>query len=77
MLRMIYYIGMNTFSKAGIGLILGLVLALFKMFGIEVDDSQLQVAVEGLLTFISFALLIWGQLDRKDLKWGILRKSAL
>lgn len=41
---MVYYIGMNTFSKAGLGLVLGLVLALLKMFGVEVAESELQVA---------------------------------
>lgn len=65
---------LTSISKAGAGTAVLLIGAVLNLFGIEHNSAELEVAINGLMAFAGFALLIWGQLDRKDLKWGLLRK---
>jgi hypothetical protein len=63
---------MNT-SLTGTGLIVVIVTELLRAFGVE-NTGGVQEAVVGLLTFIGWVALVYGQLRRKDLSWGIFRK---
>lgn len=53
---------MYTISKNGAGL----VILLLSLFGVEVTESAVIDTVSAVGTVISFALLIWNQLERKD-----------
>jgi len=61
------------FSKAGSGVAFFIMSVLFA-FGFEVPDEMVENAVAGVGAILSLGLMIWGQFDRKDLKWGIFRK---
>lgn len=58
----------------GTGLIITVAQVLFAAFGVEYDPESLAAAANGLVTFIGFILVVWGQLRRKDLKFGLFRK---
>lgn len=65
----------TTLSKAGTGASIVVILnALFPLMGIEVPEGSLESTLEAGLNVFGFILLIWGQLARKDLKLGLLRK---
>lgn len=61
----------------GVGL---LVLAirhfLVTAFAIDVDQDTLTKAVVGLVDFVSYVWIIYGQIRRDDLRWGLWRKWA-
>lgn len=61
-------------SKAGIGAIIILLEAGLKFLNVEVPEGSVANAIEGIVGFIGLILLVWGQLDRKDLKGGIIRR---
>lgn len=64
----------NTLSMAGTGGA-GLVIEqTLKLLGFDFPEGAVGKALDGLTTFVFFVLLIWGQLRRKDLKWGMVRK---
>ena len=65
---------MNNFSLAGVGLIISVLSFLAKYFQLDVDDGQITEAVNAGSQFVGFVLLVWGQLRRKDLKFGVIRK---
>jgi|JI8StandDraft_1071087.scaffolds.fasta_scaffold00207_37 uncharacterized membrane protein len=65
---------LTSISKAGSGTVVLLLGAVLQMFGIEYSSEQLEIAINGFMAFVGFALLVWGQLDRKDLKFGLFRK---
>lgn len=48
--------------------------AIFPLFGIEVPEGTVAGVIEAILTVVGFGLLIWGQIDREDLKFGLVRK---
>jgi hypothetical protein len=61
---------MNTISKNGAGL----AVLLLSLCGVEVTESAVVDAVSAVLTVISFSLMIWNQLERKDTKWFFFKK---
>ena len=61
-------------SKSAIGGILLIIITVLNLFGIEIPEGTLENAVEALSTIIGIVMLVWGQLARKDLKFGIIRK---
>lgn len=61
---------MYMLSKNGVGLV-GLVLSIF---GLEVSESQIIEVISALGTIVSFALMVWNQLDRKDVKHFIFKE---
>ena len=61
-------------SKAGLAIIGLLLSELLSMLGVQIDAGTIEGGVNGLFTFVSLGLLIWGQVDRPDLRWGLLRK---
>ena len=65
----------KNLSKAGLGIALIAVLkVIFPFFGIEVPEESLVQAVEAVGVVLGFILMVYGQLDRKDLTMGIYRK---
>lgn len=65
----------SNFSKAGVGIaIVSVLKVIFPWFGIEVPDESILQVVESVGVVIGFILMVYGQLDRKDLKMGLLRK---
>lgn len=69
---------MNPFqitSKAGVGALLVTVLVLIlPMLGIEAKEDGIMEVVDAIGTVAGFVLLVWGQVDRKDLNMGLFRK---
>lgn len=64
-----------TLSKAGIGATIVTVLEfIFPLLGIDVPTGSIAGVVEATATVVGFVLLVWGQLDRTDLKFGLFRK---
>lgn len=61
-------------SMAGTGSAIVLLEGLLRFLGVEFPEGSVAQAVNGFLAFLGFALLVWGQLRRKDLKFGLLRK---
>lgn len=59
------------FSKNAAGL---LFLALGYL-GFEVAENDVVQFVSAVTTAASFALMIWNQLGRKDIKWFIFKKK--
>lgn len=47
---------------------------LLHMFGLDFDEGAATELVLAVLTMVSFAVWVYGQLDRKDLKLGLFRK---
>lgn len=65
----------QTLSKAGLGSALVVILnAVFPIIGIEVPEGSVAATMEAIGQVIGFGLLIWGQIDRKDLIGGIVRR---
>jgi len=58
----------------GVGGLITVFFAVLKLFGIEVPDEAAPKVVEAVATLVGIALLIWGQLRRSDLDYGIFRK---
>jgi hypothetical protein len=46
-----------------------------RWFGIDLDEGDATEIITSSITLISFILLIWGQLARKDLMFGLFRKE--
>lgn len=62
-------------SKAGLGVTIVTVLQfLFPLFGIDVPEGSITGAVEAFATLAGFVLMVWGQIDRKDLRLGLFRR---
>ncbi len=62
-------------SKTSIGAIVMLIQALLNVLNIQVADEHIQGAVEAVFVLGGFVLILVGQLQRKDLKFGLLRKK--
>lgn len=61
-------------SMVGTGLIITLVEMVLRHFDISFGEGEVAVAINGLLAFVGFIFILIGQLRRKDLKFGLLRK---
>lgn len=66
---------MSVFSKAGAGLLIIIVKAILQHYNIAVPDGSVELAFDNLFDLIGWFLLIWGQLDRKDLFFGVFRRG--
>ena len=65
---------MPALSLTGIGAIVTIVMTVLKMFGIELPDGSDKQIADAILTLIGIVMLVVGQLRRKDLVAGIVRK---
>lgn len=61
-------------SKIGIGALILLLQEALQWFGFEIPNGTIETVVNAVLAIAGFALLLIGQLGRKDLKWGLIRK---
>lgn len=61
---------MSKLSKNGSGV---LILAL-SIIGVEVSESSAIEFISSVGTLVSFALMIWNQVDRKDVEGFIFKK---
>lgn len=66
---------MNKVSIAGAGLVVLLIEMTLRILNITVPDGSVSDAMNGLITVVGFVLLVWGQLRRKDLHFGIIHKD--
>ena len=65
----------NSVSKAGVGMaIISVLQVIFPLFGIDIPEESWAGLAEAMATIIGFVLMIYGQLDRKDLVAGVLRR---
>ena len=66
---------LNTVSMTGVGGAIVVVLqVLFPAVGIDLPEGGVVALVEAGVVLVGTAMLIYGQLRRKDLTAGILRK---
>lgn len=61
-------------STAGIGMYATLLVALFQLFGLDVDEGLVTEVILAMITVVSFVTWVYGQFSRKDLSFGLLRK---
>lgn len=65
----------KTISKAGLGAFIVTILNfIFPLIGVEVPEGSTIAFVESATNVIGFIFLVYGQIDRKDLVGGFLRK---
>ena len=57
-------------SRNGVALILLLAM----LFNLDIDEVMAESIVSAITLLVSIGLMIWNQLDRKELKWGLFRK---
>lgn len=60
---------------AGVGSIVSVIELALKMLGIEAPEGSVLGAVNGIVAAGGLVLLVWGQLRRKDLFAGLVRKD--
>ena len=63
----------NT-SMAGTGVAITLIMLAIKLLGLDIDEGQVTEVVTSGGQVVGFVLLVIGQVKRKDLKFGLLRK---
>lgn len=64
-------------SMTGTGIVVSLavlVVSFLEAYGVTVTQNEVVEVINGLAGFVGFILVIWGQVRRKDLKAGLLRK---
>ena len=61
-------------SKAGIGLVVFLLNEVFVALGWTIDFGVIEAGMNGLVALVALVVIVWGQVDRKDLEFGLLRK---
>lgn len=64
----------SNVSTAGVGMYVFLIMTILHFFGLEPDVNTVEGAVMGGITLISFFVWVVGQITRRDLKAGIVRK---
>lgn len=65
----------STLSRAGLGAAVVTILnVVFPLLGVEVPEGSVAATAEAVGQVIGFVLLVWGQLGRKDLDYGVVRK---
>ena len=65
---------MNSVSLTGVGLLVTLVEMALKHFGLLFPEGTVLAAINGLITFVGFVAIVFGQMRRKDLHFGLVRK---
>lgn len=63
----------NT-SMTAVGILVYFITFALNYFGItNIDDSQIAQVAESVAYIAGFVLMVWGQLRRKDLQYGMFR----
>lgn len=64
----------NNVSMTGSGVIVYIIAFALSYFGVlNVDNSQIARAVEAASQVIGFLMIVWGQIRRNDLQYGLWR----
>lgn len=66
---------MTNVSTAGIGMYASLIVTLCQLFGLDVDEGLITEVILAGITLVSFFVWAYGQITRKDLKFGLFRKA--
>ncbi len=61
-------------SKIGTGAIILLIEQVLRLLGFEFPEGSVESVINAIAVVIGFALIIFGQLGRKDLVAGIIKK---
>lgn len=62
-------------STTAIGIAIVTVLqVILPLFGLQVPEGSLTQSVQGVITLIGLVVAIVGQIKRKDMKYGLIRK---
>lgn len=69
--------GMTPISITGSGLLVLIVEALLHTFGITPDAGSVAAVVNAAIIALGWITLIVGQLTRKDLHFGLIRKTSV
>lgn len=64
----------STVSMTGVGAIVSVIEMVAKFAGLDFPEGTIGAGVNSFVGAVGFILMIWGQLKRKDLKLGLLRK---
>lgn len=51
-----------------------ILIVMLSFLGLEVGEDTALEVISAIGTFISFMILIWNQLDRRDTKWFFFKK---
>lgn len=68
---------MNIFSSVsmtGTGVAIYALMTVLAYFGVSLSEGDVAKVVEQALSVFSFVLMVYGQLRRKDLNYGVFRK---
>jgi hypothetical protein len=65
-----------TYSKNGIAIVVIGLEFLLTSIGIEFDEGSVARFVEGVVMIASFLLLVWNQIDRKNVKNFIFKHEV-
>ncbi len=62
-------------SLTGVGAIVTIVELVLHMLGITVPEGTVSAAINGFVSILGLVALVWGQVRRPDLKYGLIRKQ--
>lgn len=62
---------------AGVGSVITLIEAILPFLNVTVNQGEVGEAINGIVSFVGFILLVWGQIRRKDLIAGIVRRKVI
>lgn len=65
---------MSKLSLAGTGWAVIIIMWLLNYFGLDADEGSVTATVEAFFVVAGFVAALVGQIRRKDLSWGIVRK---
>ena len=65
---------MKEKSLAGLGIIVTILVFATKYFNLDIDEGQITEGIQAIAQAVGFIMVIWGQVRRKDLKFGLIRK---
>lgn len=64
-----------TTSMTGTGLVVFILSNLFMYWGIDFDTGELTEMVNKIILALGAIMTMYGQIRRKDLKWGLWRTN--
>ena len=61
-------------SMTGVGVVISILAFIAKYFQLDLDEGVITEGVSSIVQGVAFILVVWGQVRRKDLDWGLKRK---
>ena len=65
---------MSSISTAGVGMYASLVVGILSLIGIDADEGMVTETILAGVQLVAFIVWFWGQIQRKDLTWGLFRR---